>query len=147
MAASGEDAGKVRLDKWLWAARFFKTRQLAHEALELGRVQVNGDRVKASRVVKEGDQLVMRINQLEYRVEVLALSTQRRPAQEARLLYREDEASQRARRATAAAEGRARQLSAWRGPPHQEGAAGDRQVQRAVLRACSKSAVLFRAPF
>lgn len=97
MAASGEDEGKVRLDKWLWAARFFKTRQLAHEALEQGRVQVNGDRVKASRVVKEGDQLVMRIHQLEYRVEVLALSTQRRPAQEARLLYREDEASQRAR--------------------------------------------------
>ncbi|KMN83935.1 tRNA synthetase RNA-binding protein [Chromobacterium sp. LK11] len=97
MAAGVEDDGKVRLDKWLWAARFFKTRQLAHEALELGRVQVNGDRVKASRVVKEGDQLVMRINQLEYRVEVLALSTQRRPAKEAQLLYREDEASQRAR--------------------------------------------------
>jgi ribosomal 50S subunit-recycling heat shock protein len=49
-----EDDGKVRLDKWLWAARFYKTRQLAHEALELGRVLVNGERVKASRIVREG---------------------------------------------------------------------------------------------
>ena len=91
------DDDKVRLDKWLWAARFFKTRQLAHEALELGRVLVNGDRVKASRVVKEGDRLLLRLNQLEYNVEVLQLSTQRRPAKEAVLMYREDEASIAAR--------------------------------------------------
>ncbi|AVG17650.1 RNA-binding protein [Chromobacterium vaccinii] len=91
------DDDKVRLDKWLWAARFFKTRQLAHEALELGRVLVNGDRVKASRVVKEGDRLLLRLNQLEYNVEVLQLFTQRRPAKEAVLMYREDEASIAAR--------------------------------------------------
>ena len=92
-----QDDGKVRLDKWLWAARFFKTRQLAHEALELGRVLVNGDRVKASRVVKEGDRLFLRINQLEYNVEVLQLATQRRPAKEAVLMYSEDAASIAAR--------------------------------------------------
>ncbi|AXE32129.1 RNA-binding protein [Chromobacterium phragmitis] len=92
-----QDDGKVRLDKWLWAARFFKTRQLAHEALELGRVLVNGDRVKASRVVKAGDKLFLRLNQLEYNVEVLQLATQRRPAKEAVLMYREDEASIAAR--------------------------------------------------
>ncbi|MEN3032430.1 RNA-binding S4 domain-containing protein [Chromobacterium amazonense] len=97
MAQQEHDDGKVRLDKWLWAARFFKTRQLAHEALELGRVLVNGERVKASRVVKEGDQLFLRINQLEYKVEVLQLATQRRPAKEAVLMYREDEASVAAR--------------------------------------------------
>ncbi|QND84798.1 RNA-binding S4 domain-containing protein [Chromobacterium vaccinii] len=91
------DDDKIRLDKWLWAARFFKTRQLAHEALELGRVLVNGDRVKGSRVVKEGDRLLLRLNQLEYNVEVLQLSTQRRPAKEAVLMYREDEASIAAR--------------------------------------------------
>ncbi|AAQ60455.1 RNA-binding S4 domain-containing protein [Chromobacterium violaceum] len=91
------DDDKVRLDKWLWAARFFKTRQLAHEALELGRVLVNGERVKASRVVKEGDRLFLRLNQLEYDVEVLQLATQRRPAKEAALMYREDAASIAAR--------------------------------------------------
>lgn len=87
-----EDDGKVRLDKWLWAARFYKTRQLAHEALELGRVLVNGERVKASRIVREGDALLLRINQLEYRITVLQLATQRRPAKEAVLMYQEDEA-------------------------------------------------------
>ncbi|WP_199155035.1 RNA-binding S4 domain-containing protein [Chromobacterium sp. ASV23] len=97
MAQQEHDDGKVRLDKWLWAARFFKTRQLAHEALELGRVLVNGERVKASRVVKEGDRLSLRINQLEYKVEVLQLATHRRPAKEAVLMYREDEASVAAR--------------------------------------------------
>ncbi|PXX45622.1 MULTISPECIES: RNA-binding S4 domain-containing protein [Aquitalea] len=92
-----EDDDKVRLDKWLWAARFYKTRQLAHEALELGRVLVNGERVKASRIVREGDALLLRINQLEYHVTVLQLATQRRPAKEAVLLYREDEAGRQAR--------------------------------------------------
>ena len=85
------DEEKVRLDKWLWAARFFKTRQLAHESVELGRIHVNGDRAKASRTVHVGDVLDMRIQQLEYRVTVQALSTQRRPAKEAQLLYCEDE--------------------------------------------------------
>lgn len=82
---------KVRLDKWLWAARFFKTRQLAHESLELGRVLVNGERAKASRTARVGDVLDIRIQQLEYRVTVLALSVQRRPAKEAQQLYSEDE--------------------------------------------------------
>nr|WP_199065856.1 S4 domain-containing protein [Chromobacterium sp. ASV5] len=97
MSKPQEDDGKIRLDKWLWAARFYKTRQLAHEALELGRVLVNGERVKASRVAKEGDRLQLRINQLEYNVEVLALATQRRPAKEAQLLYRESAESIAAR--------------------------------------------------
>lgn len=91
------DDDKVRLDKWLWAARFFKTRQLAHEALELGRVLVNGERVKASRVAREGELLQIRIDQLVYNVTILALATQRRPAAEARLLYSESEASIAAR--------------------------------------------------
>jgi len=92
-----EDDGKVRLDKWLWAARFYKTRQLAHESLELGRVLVNGERVKASRIVREGDELLLRINQLEYRITVLQLATQRRPAKEAVLMYQEDAAVRQAR--------------------------------------------------
>ncbi|MEQ6289486.1 RNA-binding S4 domain-containing protein [Vogesella sp. GCM10023246] len=88
---------KLRLDKWLWAARFFKTRQLAHEALELGRVLVNGERVKASRVARVGDLLQIRIDKLVYNVTVLALASQRRPAAEARLLYSESEDSVQAR--------------------------------------------------
>lgn len=97
-----EAQDKVRLDKWLWAARFYKTRQLAHEALELGRVQLGGERVKGSRMVRVGDELLLRIEQLEHRVTVLALATQRRPAPEARLLYHEDEDSVRAREERAA---------------------------------------------
>lgn len=96
LAASADD-DKVRLDKWLWAARFYKTRQLAHEALELGRVLVGGERVKGSRVAKEGDQLLIRIERLEYKVTILALATQRRPAREAQLLYSESAASVTAR--------------------------------------------------
>ncbi len=96
------DDGKVRLDKWLWAARFFKTRQLAHDALELGRVMVNGERVKASRIVKEGDELLIRQAPVEYHITVLSLSTQRRGAPEARQMYRESEESVTAREATLA---------------------------------------------
>ncbi|AXK39841.1 RNA-binding S4 domain-containing protein [Crenobacter cavernae] len=96
-AHADEDDGKVRLDKWLWAARFFKTRQLAHEAIELGRVLVGGDRVKASRVAREGDELVVRVGQLEYRVTVLSLSTQRKGAKDVGLLYSEGDESRQAR--------------------------------------------------
>ncbi|MCW3478032.1 RNA-binding S4 domain-containing protein [Neisseriaceae bacterium JH1-16] len=95
--ATAQDDDKVRLDKWLWAARFFKTRALANEAIELGRVLVNGDRVKASRNVREGDLLELRLNQLEYKLTVLELATLRRPAKEAVLLYSEDEAVRQAR--------------------------------------------------
>jgi len=86
---SQEDGGKVRLDKWLWAARFFKTRQLAHEALELGRVTVNGDRAKASRSVNAGDNMVIRHNGFEYHIDVLGMSTQRKSAKDVAMLYRE----------------------------------------------------------
>lgn len=96
-SAPEDDEGKLRLDKWLWAARFYKTRQLAHEALELGRVLVGEERVKGSRLVRVGDELLLRINQLEYRITVLQLASQRRPAKEAVLLYREDEAARAAR--------------------------------------------------
>lgn len=92
-----QDDDKLRLDKWLWAARFFKTRQPAHEALELGRVLVNGERVKASRVARVGDLLQVRIDKLVYNVTILALASQRRPAAEARLLYSESEESIAAR--------------------------------------------------
>ncbi|WP_295878369.1 S4 domain-containing protein [uncultured Thiohalocapsa sp.] len=89
---AAETAGQ-RLDKWLWAARFFKTRPLAVEAINGGKVQVDGQRVKPGRSIRPGTRLTIHKGELEWRIEVQALSKQRRPAAEAALLYIEDEAS------------------------------------------------------
>lgn len=80
----------MRLDKWLWAARFFKTRALAQKHIELGRVQVNGAKVKNSKNINAGDIIDMTLNSLPYKFKVMALNHQRRPAPEARQLYEED---------------------------------------------------------
>jgi len=95
--ARGGEAGSQRLDKWLWAARFFKTRPLAVEAINGGKVQLDGQRVKPGRAIRPGSRLVIHQGSLEWRIEVKALSKQRRPATEAALLYDEDEASRRKR--------------------------------------------------
>jgi ribosome-associated heat shock protein Hsp15 len=87
----------VRIDKWLWAARFFKTRTLATKACELGRIQSNGQPAKASREVKAGDMLRVTNDGGEFEVEVLALSDVRGPASVAQTLYRETEASRELR--------------------------------------------------
>lgn len=87
----------MRLDKWLWAARFYKTRALAHEAIENGRARLEGERVKPGREVRVGDVLTLRLNDLEWVVTVRQLSERRGPASEARLLYAESEDSQAAR--------------------------------------------------
>lgn len=93
-----EDAASgIRLDKWLWAARFFKTRSLASQAVGGGKVHLNGARTKAARNVAAGDELTIVIGQEEFRVTVLAVSGTRRPAPEARLLYHEAEESRMAR--------------------------------------------------
>jgi ribosome-associated heat shock protein Hsp15 len=83
----------MRLDKWLWAARFFKTRSLAQQALAAGRVQLNGERTKPAHEVKTGDRVVVRVNEWRWEVTVRALSERRGPAAEARKLYDETEAS------------------------------------------------------
>ena len=80
---------KVRLDKWLWAARFFKTRSLASQAVNGGRVHLNGARIKASRAVNIGDTVLINKSGLEFTIVVLGLHDKRRPAAEARLLYEE----------------------------------------------------------
>lgn len=92
-----DDAEKQRLDKWLWAARFFKTRALATEAVNGGKVHLNGDRVKPGRTVKVGDKLHITRNQFEYDIVVLGVNAKRRPAKEAQLLYEESPESIRAR--------------------------------------------------
>lgn len=83
----------MRIDKWLWAARFFKTRSLAARACELSRISANGQQAKASREVRTGDQLQVKNDSGDFQVEVLALSEMRGPAAVARALYRESEAS------------------------------------------------------
>jgi ribosome-associated heat shock protein Hsp15 len=83
----------MRLDKWLWAARFFKTRSLAQQAIAAGRVKLNDTRVKAAHELKPGDAVAVRVGELEWCVEVKVLSDRRGPAEEARKLYRETEAS------------------------------------------------------
>ncbi|MCL7488568.1 MAG: S4 domain-containing protein [Desulfobulbaceae bacterium] len=80
---------KVRIDKWLWAARFFKTRSMAAKAVSGGHVHVNGSRVKPARLVQAGDTLHIRRGLLEFEVIVLELSSRRGPAVKARALYEE----------------------------------------------------------
>lgn len=79
----------IRLDKWLWAARFYKTRSLAKAMIEGGKVHYNGQRAKVSKIVEVGAILKLRQGNEEKKVEILALSDQRRGAPEAQLLYRE----------------------------------------------------------
>jgi ribosome-associated heat shock protein Hsp15 len=87
----------VRLDKWLWAARFFKTRSLASRACELGRIRVSGQPVKPARDVHIGDLLEIKNDSGEFQIEILALSEMRGPAPVAQLLYRETEGSRELR--------------------------------------------------
>jgi ribosome-associated heat shock protein Hsp15 len=94
---------RLRLDKWLWAARFFKTRSLAKAAIEGGKVQMNGQRVKVSKEIAPGDVLRVRQGWDDREVTVLALSDQRRGAPEARELYAESAESIARREAAAAA--------------------------------------------
>ena len=90
-------ATRVRIDKWLWAARFFKTRTLASKACELGRVESNGQTVKPAREVHVGDMLRVKTESGEFQLEVLALSEMRGPAAVAQTLYRETDESRELR--------------------------------------------------
>ncbi|MDD5056442.1 MAG: RNA-binding S4 domain-containing protein [Sideroxydans sp.] len=107
---------KLRIDKWLWAARFFKTRALAVDAVESGKVTMNEVRIKPAKTVGAGDMLVIRLGQYHFEIEVLGISNRRGPAPEAQKLYRETEAS-RARRAEIAEQNKALPLPAFKGRP------------------------------
>lgn len=102
MPAERTPPEKMRLDKWLWAARFFKTRSLASQAIEHGRVKLNGERVKPAREVRPADRLELRIGEVDWSVTVRALSMQRGPAPVAQALYAEDPDSLARRQAQAA---------------------------------------------
>jgi ribosome-associated heat shock protein Hsp15 len=102
----------VRIDKWLWAARFYKTRSLATEAVLGGHVQVNGTRVKPAKDVRVGDRLDLRIGTVPWSLVVTDLSDRRGPAAVARTLYEETPESAAAREAQATARRLARPLGA-----------------------------------
>jgi ribosome-associated heat shock protein Hsp15 len=106
----------MRLDKWLWAARFFKTRRLAVEAIEGGRISVNGDRAKPAKEVRVGDNVAIRRPPYEHHVVVRGLAMQRGSAAVAQALYEETEES-RARRTVLAAEMKAMPQPRFPGRP------------------------------
>ena len=97
--ATAESAEAARLDKWLWAARFFKTRALAAEAIDGGKVHLNGERVKRSKGIKLGDEVRVRIGPYEHRVTVRSVSDRRGSATVAATLYEELAESRAAREA------------------------------------------------
>ena len=88
---------RVRIDKWLWAARFYKTRSLAADAVDGGKVQVNGERNKPAKLLKSGDALSIRIGPYAWNITVLMLSERRGPAAEAAKLYTESDDSRKVR--------------------------------------------------
>ena len=90
---------RVRLDKWLWAARFFKTRALAADAIESGKVEVNGERAKRAKQLQGGDMVRIRLGPYQHLVKVLAVSERRGPASVAAALYEEDADGRKAREA------------------------------------------------
>jgi ribosome-associated heat shock protein Hsp15 len=93
----GDDASRVRIDKWLWAARFFKTRSLAVDAIAGGKILVAGDRIKPAKTIQTGDQVSVRLGPYEHVLIVRGISERRGPATVAATLYEETTASRGAR--------------------------------------------------
>lgn len=91
--ASKTPPEKMRIDKWLWCARFYKTRSLATQAVEGGKVRLNAERVKPAKDIAPGDRLSIHLGEFTWEIEILGLSLQRGAAPVAQTLYREDEAS------------------------------------------------------
>jgi ribosome-associated heat shock protein Hsp15 len=96
---SAGDEIRVRLDKWLWTARFYKTRSLAAEAVEKGKVEVNGERAKRAKLLQAGDSLLIRLGPYQHIVTVRAVSEKRGPATVATKLYEESAEGRKAREA------------------------------------------------
>ena len=117
-----------RIDKWLWAARFFKTRSLAADAVSGGKVKLNGERVKAAKTIRLDDELSIHVGPYEYLVRVLGLSGKRGPASEAALLYEESVSSKAAREALSA------RLSAQRVDDSHEKGRPTKRARRQIIR-------------
>ena len=113
-AAPFPHEGRVRLDKWLWAARFYRTRSLAADAIEAGQVRVDGERVKPAHGVRRAARVMVRKRDMAWDVEVLAVSERRGSAPEAALLYRETAESAAARERVVAERAKARATATGR---------------------------------
>ena len=125
-AAAPGSAPECRVDVWLWAARFFKTRRLSHEAIVGGKVELNGSGCKPSRTIKPGDRLRVVRGREREEVEVLQVSDKRGPATVAQTLYQESEASRLAREA----EREAARLQGAAGPDHRPEKSDRRLLRR-----------------
>ena len=128
-----ENSESIRIDKWLWAARFFKTRSLAADAVTGGKIDVNGARAKPSRIMRLGDKLSIRRGPYESTVVVKGLAKLRGPASEAQVLYEETEESIRRRELTSA------QLKLERPPEFHSPGRPSKKDRRAVLRFTKRS--------
>jgi ribosome-associated heat shock protein Hsp15 len=118
-------AAKQRIDKWLWAARFYRTRSLAAAAVEAGQVRVGGERVKPARALREGEHVSVRRDALVWEVVVTALAERRGAAADAAKLYRETEVSTKAREDEIA-----RRRAARSSAPHSDGRPTKRERRR-----------------
>ena len=123
---SPESLASVRLDLWLWAARFYKTRSVARHAIETGKVEVAGQRAKAARAMRVGDSVRATRGDEVFEVEVLALSDVRGPASVAQLLYRESDTSRAQREQVRAL--RAAGRTGYRAPEHKP----DKRARRLI---------------
>jgi ribosome-associated heat shock protein Hsp15 len=123
-----DENADVRLDKWLWAARFFKTRGLAADAVTGGKIEINGARPKPSRAVRAGDRLTIRRGAYEWTIIVQGVARLRGPAAQAQALYEETEESRSRREATAA------QLKLERPPEFDSGGRPTKKDRRAMDR-------------
>lgn len=120
----------IRLDKWLWAARFYKTRKLASDAIAGGKVHVNEQRVKPSKEIKPGARLSINKDSLNWEITVVALTAQRRPAKEASLLYEEEEESRAKRQQQIIEQREMRELFPYNGPDHKPNKKERRLIHR-----------------
>jgi ribosome-associated heat shock protein Hsp15 len=123
-----EDCKEIRLDKWLWAARFFKTRSLAADAVSGGKIEIDGERPKPSRVVRGGERLTVRRGPYQWTVLVKAVTRLRGPAAQAQRLYEETEESLRQREAAIA------QLKLERPPEFDPSSRPSKKDRRAIAR-------------
>lgn len=120
----------IRLDKWLWAARFFKTRKLASDAISGGKVHVNNQRTKPGKEIKPGAVLTISKDAYRWEVTVLALSSQRRSAKEAVLLYEESAESLEKRQQQIQLQREQKELFAYSGPDHRPNKKERRLIHR-----------------
>jgi ribosome-associated heat shock protein Hsp15 len=124
------ELGSIRLDKWLWAARFFKTRKLAADAISGGKVHVNHQRTKPGKEVKPGTKLTITKDTYQWEITIIALSSQRRPAKEAVLLYEETPESHAKRQQQIILQREQRELFDFNGQDHKPNKKERRLIHR-----------------